>query len=260
MSKQFQTQKAVAKESKVLMSSGVFGRSRDHLTSGLTDTVAHPLRESGFKHDFSHVPVQTATVPLIQTKPMAGEPGDTHEQEADRVATQTVKSKADEDKQKPPQVRGKLITTTAEEEKKKLIAKQKVQQVSEKKQQVEKVIEAEQKKQQEGKAQPGQMPIIAPAVEKRLNVSQGSGQSLPKSTREFMESRFNHDFSKVRVHNDPEAAKSLNAQAYTSGNNIVFNAGKYQPEVHEGQRLLAHELAHVVQQAAVPVKKTYEGQ
>ncbi|WP_196516775.1 eCIS core domain-containing protein [Nostoc sp. WHI] len=219
----------------------------DGLTSGLLDTATHPLRESSFKHDFSKIPVRTTTAPLIQAKPMVGEPGDIHQQEADQVASQVVKSTADEDKPKPPQVRGRLITTTAEEEKKKLIAKQKVPQ-----------------KQEEGKvqkqAQPGQMPIIAPAVENRLKTSQGGGQPLPEPTRELMESRFHHNFSKVRVHNDPEAAQSLNARAFTHRNNIVFNAAQYQPEVHEGQRLLAHELTHVVQQGAAPVKPTYESQ
>jgi hypothetical protein len=79
------------------------------------------------------------------------------------------------------------------------------------------------------------------------------GQPLEPAAREIMESRLGHDFSQVRVHTDASAAKSaqsLNAQAYTVGQDIVFGAGRYQPQHIRGQRILAHELTHVVQQRA----------
>jgi hypothetical protein len=66
-----------------------------------------------------------------------------------------------------------------------------------------------------------------------------------------MESRFGHDFSGVRVHTDAKAASSaraVNALAYTVGRDIVFGAGQYAPHASTGQELLAHELAHTVQQ------------
>jgi hypothetical protein len=66
-----------------------------------------------------------------------------------------------------------------------------------------------------------------------------------------MEPRFGHDFSRVRVHSDDKAAKSaraINTAAYTIGQDIVFSAGHYTPGTVAGRRLLAHELAHVVQQ------------
>jgi hypothetical protein len=78
-----------------------------------------------------------------------------------------------------------------------------------------------------------------------------TGQSMPDSSRKFFEPRFGHDFSNVRLHTDSVAAKSaqsINALAYTSGNNIVFNSGQYSPESDSGKRLMAHELTHVVQQ------------
>jgi len=81
-------------------------------------------------------------------------------------------------------------------------------------------------------------------------VSDG-GQALDETTREFMESRFGHDFSRVRVHSGgaaADSARSLNAQAYTVGSDIVFGAGRYAPETGAGRRILAHELAHTVQQ------------
>jgi hypothetical protein len=66
-----------------------------------------------------------------------------------------------------------------------------------------------------------------------------------------MEARFGHDFSTVRVHTDGRAAESargVNANAYTVGSDVVFGSGTYRPGTFEGNRLLAHELAHTVQQ------------
>jgi len=66
-----------------------------------------------------------------------------------------------------------------------------------------------------------------------------------------MESRFGHDFGQVRVHTDTKAAESaraVHALAYTIGRNVVFGANKYAPKTHIGRRLLAHELAHTIQQ------------
>lgn len=78
-----------------------------------------------------------------------------------------------------------------------------------------------------------------------------TGQPLDTATRSFMEPRFGHDFSQVRIHTDERAAESaqgINALAYTVGSDIVFGSGQYAPETNAGQRLLAHELTHVVQQ------------
>src|SRR5258706_11911466 len=77
------------------------------------------------------------------------------------------------------------------------------------------------------------------------------GQTLDAGTQAFMESRFGHDFSQVRVHTDARAAESareVNALAFTVGRDVVFGAKQYAPEMSEGKRLLAHELTHVVQQ------------
>lgn len=88
-----------------------------------------------------------------------------------------------------------------------------------------------------------------PIVHDVLNSS--AGKSLDAGTRAFMEPRFNYDFSSVKVHDNDLAAKSansINALAYTSGNNVVFNSGQYNTSSDSGKRLLAHELTHVVQQ------------
>lgn len=83
------------------------------------------------------------------------------------------------------------------------------------------------------------------------DVLRSPGRPLDASTRAFMEPRFGHDFSRVRVHTDVEAAesaRSVNAMAYTVGRQIVFAREQYDPATIAGRRVLAHELAHVLQQ------------
>ncbi len=89
-----------------------------------------------------------------------------------------------------------------------------------------------------------------PASVERVLAS--SGNPLPITVRQDMEQRFGQDFSRVRMHTGSAAeqsARDVSANAYTVGNNIVFNRGKFSPETQAGKRLLAHELTHVVQQA-----------
>lgn len=84
-----------------------------------------------------------------------------------------------------------------------------------------------------------------------INHLKAGGQALEPSTRNFFEARFGLDFSQVRVHQGTQAAdlsRSMNARAFTTGNHIAFAEGEYQPATREGQRLLGHELTHVVQQ------------
>jgi hypothetical protein len=88
-------------------------------------------------------------------------------------------------------------------------------------------------------------------IESNVNSLKGGGQPLPESTRSFFEPRFGVDFSQVRMHSDSkaaEAAKAINATAFTKGKDIVFGAGHYSPKTTTGKKLLAHELTHVVQQ------------
>jgi hypothetical protein len=94
-------------------------------------------------------------------------------------------------------------------------------------------------------------PAVAPPIVH--DVLRSPGQPLDAATRAFMEPRFGQDFSRVRVHTDGQAAvsaRAVNAHAYTVGTHIAFGAGQYTPGSHAGRGLLAHELAHVVQQSA----------
>src|SRR5260370_42118907 len=98
----------------------------------------------------------------------------------------------------------------------------------------------------------------APGIPTIVNevLSRGDGQPLDSTTRSFMEHRFGHDFSRVRIHTNEYASASahaVNALAYTVGRDVVFEREQYAPETEAGRRLLAHELTHVVQQREAPV-------
>lgn len=89
----------------------------------------------------------------------------------------------------------------------------------------------------------------------------GRGQRLDPATLEFMESRLGHDFRGVRIHNDAEAessAREVGATAYTIGHDVVFGSRRYEPQTGGGRRLIAHELAHVVQQERGGVAPTLD--
>ena len=93
--------------------------------------------------------------------------------------------------------------------------------------------------------------LQADAGNRAVSALLGGGAPLSPAVRDEMEARFGESFAAVRVHDGPQAARSataLAAHAYTRGEHIVFNARRYAPEGGDGRRLLAHELAHVVQQ------------
>ncbi|HEU4561276.1 MAG TPA: DUF4157 domain-containing protein [Longimicrobium sp.] len=86
-----------------------------------------------------------------------------------------------------------------------------------------------------------------------VRVPRGGGEPLDPQTRGLMEERMGHSFGRVRVHADGEAAgaaERINAHAFTVGSHVYFNERRYAPQTAPGLRLLAHELAHVVQQSA----------
>ena len=91
---------------------------------------------------------------------------------------------------------------------------------------------------------------VSQQMESQLSQLQGGGRQMPEGLRNMMESGFGQDFSQVRLHTDSEAANmssSIHAKAFTLDNDIYFNQGQFSPNTAEGQRLVAHELTHVVQ-------------
>jgi hypothetical protein len=109
--------------------------------------------------------------------------------------------------------------------------------------------------QRQGEGEMAEMPERAEQAMRRS----GEGTPLDRATRDLMESRFGQDFGDVRLHADAgaaDAARSLRATAFTTGRDIYFAEGKYDPKSEEGRRLLAHELTHVAQQRSGEVKPT----
>jgi hypothetical protein len=109
-----------------------------------------------------------------------------------------------------------------------------------------------------------QLPAAGDLVDAAVVPSNSTGQPLDEATRNFMEPRFGTDFSDVRVHTGSAAAQSadaLQADAYATGRDIYFAAGKYAPASQEGMHLIAHELAHVEQQenGALPAARSRAG-
>lgn len=90
---------------------------------------------------------------------------------------------------------------------------------------------------------------VPPEVDRALAAP---ARALDEGTRGFFEQRFGYDLSRVRIHDDAQAAASaarISARAYTVGHDVVFAAGQYQPQSEGGRRLLAHELTHTLQQS-----------
>ncbi len=113
---------------------------------------------------------------------------------------------------------------------------------------------------------PGPAPVAAGAhkvsLEERIKKTKGKGQALPDEVKSFLEAELGADFSEVVIHTDSEAVamnKELNALAFTNGFDIYFNAGQYRPDTKAGQKLLAHELTHVIQQTGVSKVKKAKG-
>lgn len=178
---------------------------------------------TGVAHDISRIPAYPRVPMKVQTKLKVNTPGDAYEQEADRVADQVMFM---------PEPRLQRACTCGGECPKCM---------NEKREQA-----GLQAKPVPGNAAGGF--AASPMVD---SVLRSPGRTLGATARNFMESRFGHDFSSVRVHTDAQAAesgRSIGARAFTVGNDIVFGDGQYKPHDTEGRRLLAHELTHVVQQ------------
>ena len=122
-----------------------------------------------------------------------------------------------------------------------------------------KCAECEEEEQKENplmrKAENGGYGMQAPSsLVSSLNSSKGGGAPLPQGTRNFMESAFSADFSRVRVHTGGQASDmsgGINARAFTHGNDIYFKGGQYAPNNEAGKKLLAHELTHTIQQGGL---------
>jgi Domain of unknown function (DUF4157) len=172
----------------------------------------HPLL------DFSQIPMQPPSTKVAQSGLVLGKPEHESEREAERVSNEVMRTP--EPKALPA---SRLELLTSKREPLQLMRAQVADRES---------------------------TAVSPEVHQTLR---SAGQPLDFATRNFMESRFGHDFGKVRVHTGDQAAdaaRSVGARAFTVNHNIVFGRDEFTPSTEAGNRLLAHELTHVVQQQA----------
>jgi hypothetical protein len=189
-----------------------------------------PANDAGATWRFGDIPVMARSP--IQAKLIAGPVDDPQEQEADRIAGQVMRA-PDNDPAPVRRISGQSGGEAAVAAPRDALSKA--------------------------------PPIVT-------SVLQSAGRPLDADARDFMEPRFGYDFSKVSVHADGQAAiaaRALQARAFTVGHHIVFGPGEYAPATSHGRQLIAHELAHVMQQGgthsspspAAPIqrKKTQAG-
>lgn len=178
----------------------------------------------------------------LQTKLRISQPGDVYEQEADRVAGAVMRMA------EPEVSESDVVPDNQQRD----IVRRKCSGCTEKP--LSQPAKEDKKEELQAKEIPGSTPEVTPGLEASINAIRGGGQPLPEPVRAFFEPRFERDFSGVRVHTDAraaEAAREVNARAFTVGKDIVFSEGEYVPETNVGQRLLGHELTHVIQQGAI---------
>lgn len=210
-----------------------------------------------FEHAFDRLRVHAHSAPAVQPKLFIGAPGDRFEQEADAVAEQVMRQAQPTEPAASRSVAplpGRASAAGGFE----TLQRQSVSPFS-----IDDGLLTEADGEPEGdaapplqaKLAPGGRPGVAPGVAGRIQALRAQGSPLPAPVRSFMETRFGHDFGKVRVHTGSAAtavAARINARAFTIGRDIVFGDGQFASHSAAGQRLIAHELTHVVQQGHAP--------
>lgn len=198
--------------------------------SGETNAIPELQRDavSSIGYDFSRIPAHPPAA-SIQRKRLISTPGDRYEREADDLADKVIRMAGPTTiNAASPAIQRRCTGCEG--------------QCADCKEQEEKLIQTTRMPSHTGEA------LDASAA---ASAATRGGTPLSTDLRAYFEPRFGHDFSQVRVHTDAEgskAARSVQARAYTYGSDIVFGAGEYAPATPRGRRLLAHELAHVIQQ------------
>ena len=199
-------------------------------TAETTDDKVAPKSESHQAFRFSqiaisegHLTTPTDAPTSLQPKLTLGQPGDKYEQEADAVAQQVVQ------RLNTPLAGSPQTHHPDEELQRQLWQGQPLQRDS-------------------------SIPVgpVDPQFEQRLDRARGSGSTMAPVVQTQMESAMGADFGRVKIHTDAHAdqlSRSIQAKAFTTGNDVFFKQGAYAPTSRSGQELLAHELTHVVQQS-----------
>lgn len=227
--------------SKSLMRAEQYGH---HLSQMDLPSVSEPPLQMQ-SLSMGHLPISK---PLVQPKLTIGQPGNKYEQEANKLASQVVNQinalTPQSDQSQPVQ------RETIPEEEDELMMKPEISRI-----QREPIPEEEKQLQMKSmlqlQAADGDT-AATPDLEASINQAQGSEQPLAENIRQPMEQAFGADFSGVKVHTDAQSDqlnRSIQAKAFTTGQDVFFRQGEYNPGSRDGQELLAHELTHVVQQS-----------
>jgi hypothetical protein len=185
-------------------------------------------------------PADSALGP-VQTKLRVNEPQDPFEREADRTADRVMGMRepaaAPLQRAMKEEDEGPVQRAMKEEEEEAPMPRAETE---------------EEEEPMQARARSSRRPRLTPQFESDLKaLRRKGGEPLPDPVRSFLEPRFGHSFSDVRVHVGPDAsalAEDANARAFTVGRHIVFGPGEYHPSAEQGVRLIAHELTHVMQQ------------
>lgn len=201
-------------------------------TQPASSAVTTPPAESAVLAQGANLLARTTTAasPTVQAKLTIGQPHDPYEQEADRVASEVVQHIHTAEN----------IATHPQD----LTAQRQLDPSN-----VTSLI------QPQGALTGGTAPD---AVEAGINAARGGGTALDAGLQQSMGSAMGADFSRVKVHTDRRADRlnrSIQARAFTTGNDIFFRQGEYNPGNKGGQALIAHELTHTLQQGATPVNR-----
>jgi hypothetical protein len=191
-------------------------------------------------HDISRIPLRS------QAKLSISQPGDIYEQEADSVAQQVMQRMAQ------PVNRQSIQREALPEDEEELQMKPLANSITplvQREEMPEDEEELQMKPMVQRQAEAGM--AAAPDLEASINQARGGGVAIADNIREPMEQAFGADFSGVKVHTDGQSDllnRSIQARAFTTGQDVFFRSGEYNPGSRGGQELLAHELTHVVQQ------------
>ncbi|NVO10578.1 MAG: DUF4157 domain-containing protein [Bacteroidales bacterium] len=191
---------------------------------------------------FNPKTVKPGTVPerIIQPKLEVNPPNDIYEKQADEVADRVSRM--------PANPSDNLQMQPKEDEEKKLQMK------SEDEESISMQPEEEEKGKIQmsiGNSSGNQMPQVSSSLASQLQSTKGQGSPLSDGVRQEMGQKIGGNFNNVRVHTDDNAvqmSKEIGAKAFTHGNDIYFNSGKYNPDSFSGKHLLTHELTHTIQQ------------
>ncbi|MBD2744440.1 DUF4157 domain-containing protein [Coleofasciculus sp. FACHB-1120] len=194
----------------------------------------------------------------IQAKLTIGQPGDKYEQEADQTAQQVVNQINAPAPQQSSQAETLQREEMPEEEELQMKPASGIIQREEMPEEEELQMKPEVHRQSDG----GGM-NATPDLEASIQQAKGSGQPLADNIREPMEKAFGADFSGVNIHTDAHSDQlnqSIQAKAFTTGQDVFFRQGAYAPGSRGGQELIAHELTHVVQQNGGAVQRSPQPQ